>query len=461
MVTDEDFNADEIVADAMGGKIRESPGNPYDVALELIDEWDAGPGRRSWRGDFYRYTGTRWVMEHRDDVMREVNRELGKSLYFKTGSDGKKFLVKWSPNNSSLANVENQLFFHSSMHTELEPVRGGEYVFLENGRYCIQTGTLLKHDRDIFNLHASPFPYDPKAECPSFDRLLKETFGGDDVAIRRHLLWMGAELIHATDLQIAMVLIGQPGSGKGTLMKISNALIGANQVTGVSLDQLAGDFNLAPLIGKSVCRINDVRDTGKSTVQAVQRLLSIIGGDIVQIDRKHKDPWQGALPVLFTLESNEMIHLPDASQAIQRRLVPNRTVGTRMDHMDPNLAQRIISGEMPGVLNRVLAEIDGVYGVWPETEASRKVKEEMTRLSAPLLAWVEDCGYIRDASETIQRDEAYQSYVAWAHENGIRSVYNKSWFMRNLLATLPDIRSVRRGPANSQEWWVDGLGSGS
>jgi putative DNA primase/helicase len=361
--------------------------------------------------------------------------------------------------DTSLSNLKTQLLLQCALPSKTEPVHGGEFVFLANGRFSISTGVLLPHTPDVFNLHSSPFSYEPGAQAPEFSRLLKETFGGDHSAIRRHLLWMGAELIGAHDLQKAYVLTGQPGSGKGTLMKIGTALLGASQVAGLSLDQLTKDFTLSPLIGKSVCRINDVREIGRATSVAVQRLLAIVGGDQVMIDRKNQVPWVGTLPVLFTLESNETIRMPDSSGAIIRRLVTNKTVGSREAAMDPGLADRIIQREMPGVLNMVLDVVEGVYGVWPETDDSLEAKEEMRRASQPLRVWMEERGVVEGELLSIERDVAYHDYHNWALEGGVRNIMDKSWFVRAVRALLPGVgKPVRRGARGEQVWWFEGIG---
>lgn len=423
---------------AMNGTVRANPGTPSLVAQEFIAEWDGK--RLVWRGDFYRWGKTHWALENIDDVMAEVNRELMYSVFEKWDPKTESFKqMEWNPTNTSLANLKTQLLLQAALPSETEPVSGGEYIFLENGRYSISTGVLLPHDQTVFNLHSSPFPYDPDALCPEWDQFLDTTFGGDAVAIEIHYRWMASELLRAVDRQKAYVLIGQRRSGKGTLMKISDRLLGDGQVTGLSLDQVAGGFNLAPLIGKSVCRISDVRDAGKATGLAVQRLLSIIGAQQVQIDRKNREPWVGELPILFTLESNEELHLPDASGAIVSRFIFSRTSGSREDAMDPTLADRIIRNEMPGILNKVLEHTGMVYDIWPETDAGRETKRSMAMASQPLSAWIEDNGLIIGKEVSIAKGAAYHSYHSWAKENGHARPMTSAVFGRGLFALLPGL----------------------
>lgn len=446
----------EILAEAgAGGQVREHPGNPSGVAEEFIREW---AGRRCvWRGDFYRYTGTHWEKEEWADVKAEINNELRASVYWKVGKDGESRLIEWNPNNTSLSNLETQIRLQAALPSTLEPVTGGHYVFLENGRFNLITGRLEQHDPTIFNLHASPFGYDKAATCPTWDAFIKQTFDGDQDSIDTHYLWMAYELLAATDLQKAYMLLGQPRSGKGTIMRIQDALIGPGQVTSMSLRDFGSNFGMQSLVGKSVCRINDARDAGTANVAAVERLLGIVGGDAVQIDRKGVAPWVGRLGVRFTLASNEEIRLPDASGAIVSRFIFNRTAASHLGHEDFTLADRILKNEMPGVLNRVLDYIDHVYEKWPENKRVTETVVSMQAASQPLRAWVEDNGIHIGPEYAIARGAAYHGYKAWAEENGYRHM-NVSTFGRHLRAWLSGLQDVKIGPAGDQERYYIGLG---
>lgn len=436
------------------GKLRSAPGVPYDVAQEFIAEWMGE--RLVWRGNFYKYARTHWVMEDTQDVMSEINRELGNS-YFQKWVKDRYVDYAWSPNNTSLANLKTQLLLQAARPSTDEPVQGGEFIFLANGRYSISTGVLLEHDPAIFNLHASPFAYDPKAVCPEWDRFLKETFDGDQDSIDTHYLWMAYELLGATDLQKGYMLLGDKRSGKGTLMHISDTLIGLAQTTAMSLRDFGTEFGMAPLIGKSVCRLNDVRDAGKDATLAVERLLGIIGGDPMSINRKGLNHWVGQLGVRFALSSNEVPRLPDANNAIGSRFVLNRTAGSHLGHEDFGLRGRIIAGEMPGVLNRVLDYVDRVYDKWPVSARVGDITSAMNEASSPVQAWMNDLGVRVGPEEEASCKEVYLTFSSWAHENGYRPV-NDATFGRMLRACVSDLSRTYRGPRGNQVRVYQGLG---
>lgn len=438
-MTDEyQFSVD---AERLVGKVRASPGNPYDAAAEFIAEWMGE--RLVWRGDFYDYTGSHWAIKDEDDVMSEINRELGGSIT-EMIKDGKSRMVKWSPNNSSLANLKTQLMLQAALPSTKEPEHGdGKYVFLPEGRWNIATRELEEHDPSVFNLHASPVHYDPEAHCPEFFKFLDQTFGGNQDAIDLHGYWMAYELLGSTDLQKYYLLLGETRSGKGTAMAINDALIGLNQSTSVSLSDFGKNFGLSMLIGKSICRISDAQDVeARDARAAVQRLKSITGEDRVMLDRKNKDPWVGQLGVRFTIETNTELALPDASGVVIDRAVMNRTFGSHRDSVDPTLKNRIIAEEMSGILNWVLGFADKVYGDWPANERALETRRYMKAASQPLREWVDEAGLIVGPEHMVPRAEAYESYVDWAHTNGQRPD-SKAWFARKLRAYIPGLEDVQ------------------
>lgn len=450
-----DFDQEMVKSGILDGRIHSHPDNPAAVAEEIISDWD---GKRvSWRGDFYRYTGTRWELENNEDVLREVNNGLRASLYHKIGQDGQPRLVAWSPNIGRLKNVEMQLHLQAGRPYRSEPSTGGDYVFLDNGRFNLVTGRLEPHDPKIFNLHASPFAYDPDAKCPVWDKFIQETFGGDQVRIGTHYRWMAYELSGSTALQKAYMLLGEKRSGKGTLAHVSNALIGEEQVTAMTLRQFGNQFGMQSLIGKSVCRLNDVRDGGTANGAAVEYLLNIVGGDPVQIDRKNKDPWVGQLGVRFFLASNEEVRLPDASGAIMSRFYVNRTSGSHYGSEDLSLLDKILKNEMPGVLNRVLDYVDVLWEKWPVSAYVEDTIRSMEQASQPLRAWIEDMDLKTGENYVIPVAEAYSSYRGWASENGYKPM-NAATYGRSLRALLPALTIQRPKVKGEQVRVYRGLG---
>lgn len=435
--------------EGLAGKVREHPGNPSAVAAEFIEEW-AGD-RVCWRGDFYHWNGSFWEKEEWQELLADINRELMASVYWQARDNKDPVKMPWSPNNQSLANLERQLRLQAVRPANMEPARGGRFVYLKDGRYVPMTGRMLPHDKKDFNLYCSPIAFSDieGAQCPEWDGLLKNAFDGDQDSIDTHYLWMAVELCHAVDLQKIYYLTGPKRTGKGVMMDVSSALIGENQVTGMSLGDFGGDFGMQALLGKNVCRINDSRGAGKNGHVAVERLLSITGGGRIQVNIKRMDPWVGRLDVLFTIDSNLEIDMPDASGAIGTRMIFNRTANSVLGHEDFGLGQRIIDNELPGVMRKVLEYVDRIHDDWPVNSRAEASRARSKAVSQPLSAWADDVSLLIGREHSAPVQDVYDSYSSWCMFNGDRPMHPTK-FGTALAGFVDGLDKKKRGPRGEQ-----------
>ena len=99
-------------------------------------------------------------------------------------------------------------------------------------------------------------------------------------------------------------------------------MLGKHNVAGPTLASLGTNFGLQDLIGKPVALVSDARIGGKADVALIaERLLSISGQDLQNVDRKYSEPWSGYLPTRFVILTNELPRFTDASGALASRFV--------------------------------------------------------------------------------------------------------------------------------------------
>jgi putative DNA primase/helicase len=448
------------------------PTAPLDVALVFFKKryWceDADTHRLVyWRDDFYAWNGSNWVKLADGDIRAEFYMFAGRAFYHKP--DGEP--VPWAPNRHRVNNVMDALEAACRVGDELQPpcwLDGSPYgctISLRNGLLDITAGgerTLRPHTPMFFNLTSLPYGYDDDARCPGWDAFMRQLFcpgdGGEPDNEPAYALeqFLGCIVARKTDLQRILVLIGPPRSGKGTIFKVIENLVGLAHAVSTQLLKLTEDNTLSSLIGKSVCLIPDMRATTGKMPQIAETLLSISGQDSFTIDRKYKPAWTGVLNTLLATASNEFPGLRDASGALSSRYVPIIMTESFLGREDRTLLPRLLS-ELPGILNRALDGLDYVLanGRFTEPKVSVEAIEDLAELASPMKRFVAEHLAVMpkggDPGEyTTPIIDLFETYKVWAHENGEPPICRET-FGQRLRSALPRVkRSQPRGDGGAR-----------
>ena len=215
-------------------------------------------------------------------------------------------MVDFSPTPAKVANTIEPLQWLNRLDGEIEPPVwlhniGGDnpksLIALENGVLNFRTGAFTEgHTPALFTLWHLPFPYDPKATCSQWKAFLDQTFAHDPDAARALQQWAGYLISGRTDLHKALMLIGPPRSGKGTISRVLQQLVGTQNSVSPSFGTLGTNFGAQVLIGKTFAVFEDTRnDRDRNIGQTVERIIGITGGDAQTIDRKYHEAWNGRL----------------------------------------------------------------------------------------------------------------------------------------------------------------------
>jgi putative DNA primase/helicase len=303
---------------------------------------------------------------------------------------------------------------------------------------------LLEHSKDWFSAVQLPYAFDWQAKCDRWLEFLNDVFNGDQESITALQMWFGYLLTQDTSQQKMMMVIGEPRSGKGTIMRTLDAMLGPGAVANPSLSQLASPFELHGLVGKSVGIIGDARLSHRTDEVAVtERLLSITGQDPQDVQRKHMPTLHAVkLAIRFMLFSNELPALHDSSAALMTRCIllvmPNSYVG-REDH---SLGPRLIE-ELPGILiwsiigRRMLDDAGRIS----QPESGRDLLKQFRSMVSPVSLFVEE-GCVRGGE--IETKELFDYWCEWCKENDLAEKIAIHHFARKLKAVVPGIRTERK-----------------
>jgi putative DNA primase/helicase len=438
--------------------VRDCPTMPQRAVTTLVRDM----------GNFYVWDGTRYVFIPEENIKSGLYLFLQYATFRngKKDKDGKEIWAKFNPNTNRVNQVLDALKhipkrpLTDAVPSWLDPlwnVPATDYVAFLNGRLYLPTYELEQHTPDFYNHNALPFDYDPhNRKVTEWLKFLNSIWPDNPDAIACLQEMFGYIVAGGTKLHKIMMIIGPRRSGKGTIGRVLNSLLGAENCCGPTLGSLSGDFGLAPLQGKSLATIPDARfAAGQKKV--VEILLMVSGEDVVTINRKHKDPVSCILPTRFLIMSNELPALEDASSALSSRFVLLTMTNSFLGREDHDLLEKLIA-ELPGILNWAL---DGWKRLnkrkrFTMPSSSDSALQELEALGSPVATFADEfCEF--DPSYQASCKHVYTIWKKWCEEEG-RITGSASLFGRNFHAAFSEVKRVRgRSELEKRVWLYKGV----
>lgn len=320
-------------------------------------------------------------------------------------------------------------------------------IAVRNGILDLGDMTLGPSDPAFLSPVQLPVQFDPSAECPNFEAFLADTV---DVDLRRVVLELfGYAATPNNRLQKAFLLLGPGGSGKSTLLEVLTALLGPENVAGVSLHRLEDRFGPAELYGRLA---NVYADLDAAYLKAASTFKSVVGGDRITAERKYGAGFEFAPFARMFFSANEPPPTADNSNAWFRRWVVlpfDRAVPEK--EMDRGLAARLTTpSELSGILNRSLEVLPDLLarGTFTETEATDQAAEAFRTDSDSVAGFVDE-RITLDAEAKVPQAVVYPAYKDWAEESNRRPL-GKQRFNRRFLELLP---TVFEGKVSGVRYW--------
>ncbi len=328
-------------------------------------------------------------------------------------------------------------------HTGL-PVK--DLLAVENGLVFLPHRELLDADPRLFITAALPLAFDPFAPPPvAWQSFLSSIWPDDTASIETLQEWFGlCALTGDTSHQKALLVVGPKRSGKGTILRVLRALAGADNVVAPTLSSLAERFGLQSLIGKRVALVSDARLSGHKDIAGIaESLLRISGEDEITVERKHVVDWTGRLPTRFTICSNELPHLSDASAALSSRFIVLRMQRSFLGREDHGLTERLL-GELPGILLWAMDGLDRlrIRGRLVQPETGRDLAAAMEELSSPVAMFAAEC-LVEARDATVPKADVFELWRAWCDEHGHQHPGADETLGKRLRAAMPSIAESR------------------
>ena len=196
-------------------------------------------------------------------------------------------------------------------------VANGVIRFAEDGD--VQFGGFAPED---YSRNQSPFGFEPEAECPRFlNELIYPAVSPDDADLLQR--WAGLALFGYNLPQRFLILDGTPNGGKGTLVRIIQALVGVENTYQLRTECLYERFETYRYRGKTLLIGPDV--PGDFLMRKGASMLKVlVGGDPMSAEGKGLNgdfAMFGTFNMVMTCNSRLRIRLEDDAGAWRRRLL--------------------------------------------------------------------------------------------------------------------------------------------
>ena len=309
----------------------------------------------------YVYNSTHWQQVEKDDLKKFLGiaaRKMGV----------KKFDAKFYIFRDKLL---KQFTSTAHMPTPERP-KDVTLINLKNGTYEItpEKRELREFRRRDFLKYQLPFDFDEHAECPKFMAYLNRVLPDENI---QHILseFVGYVFINTETLKLekTLMLYGFGANGKSVFFDIVNALLGRENISNFTLESLtdAKGQHRAVMADKLLNYASEI-----SNRMNVDLFKQMISGEPVEARNLYCDPHIMENYAKFMFNCNELPLPTQHKDAYFRRfLIIPFEQKIPPEEQNPRLAQEIISEELPGVFNWVLAGLERLLKNGRFTESNK------------------------------------------------------------------------------------------
>lgn len=300
------------------------------------------------------------------------------------------------------------------------------YINLKNGLFNLETLELEAHTHKIFSTYQLPFEYNKKAKATNFmDFIEKLTLGDKELkAVIQEI--MGYILTSRVDAQKFFIFWSAGSSGKSTLCDVLIWLVGEENVSTVSLGALSDKFARSQLEGK-ILNLATENETKKVKTALLKQ---IVGGDVIQIEKKGKDPHSYRPRVKCVFAMNNLPQFCENSYGLLRRMliIPFPAVFTDNPNPEnpkefqriPNFQEKLKPG-FAGIFNFAMEGYKRLRDnnfIFTKSKRVDEIMRSYTQKYNSVEEFVKEC--ISESKDSkIYKKDLYEKFKDWCNENDI------------------------------------------
>ena len=307
------------------------------------------------------------------------------------------------------------------------------WINFKNGYFNVKEWKMIAHDTKYLMINQIPFSFHPERaeavlnQCTTIKRYLDLSMPNKT---DQQTFWqyLGYCMTTDTHFQKFLMIKGKGGTGKSVAISLIQHIIGFENCSSISLQDLNKRFYATGLFGK---QLNACADIPCTAMQSVDIIKKAVGEDTLLYEKKGQDPTQFHSYAKLLFSANEMpLNLDDKTNAYYRRLLV-----LDMNHTIPESEKDImlkekICKETDYAIHMGVAALKQLYADnhFCESRHSRECIEELYRSADSVKAFLDE-KVCRQNGRKLKRSDIYKFYTEFCEENG-RQAHGKSVFFR-------------------------------
>ncbi len=370
----------------------------------------------------YAYNGAFWQAQKEDDLrqfLQEAAEKMG--------------LDKYEARYFQFVELLFKQFMSTAYLPTPERARDAVKINLANGTFHISLDQqeLREFTPADFLTYQLPFEYNPAATAPLFEQFLTRVQPDKDC---QQLLaeFIGYVFVSPAKMKLekTLLLYGSGANGKSVFFEIITAMLGKENVSHHSLQNLTIEpaycrANLANVLVNYASELG-----GKLDANVFKQLVS---GEPVEARLPYGHPFTMSDYGKLLFNCNELPTEVEHTSAFFRRfiIVPfTQTISP--NEQDPRLAAKIITSELSGVFNWVLAGLQRLLQQdgFTDCEVSQQQVEDYKSQSDTVRSFLTDRSYKPTADLTTSRKALYADYRTYCLEEGNHAVNSRNFAKR-------------------------------
>ncbi|WEA38591.1 DNA primase family protein [Lysinibacillus fusiformis] len=251
-----------------------------------------------------------YVLFHSDYADKYIRKVVPVKYKFKINSNSIKEIIQWIKASDQIKNIEHHVSYPN-------------LIAFKNGVYNIETRHLIEHDPSKYftSLLSVNFPeHSSTNELYYFEKFMSDITNGNASLYDRLQEILGYIISEIRDIKCIPFLIGPKDSGKSVFLKLVEYIVGENNTSNLSLDQINKPDYLVKIIGK---RLNTCAEVPEINLNKLDTLKKLSGGDKITVRGVFENPidFTNSAALLFAGNELPTIRHLDKSNAFIERLV--------------------------------------------------------------------------------------------------------------------------------------------